>query len=634
MKLISCYIEGYGCLKQKEISFDGELTQVLAHNGDGKTTLASFLKAMLYGLKSYRKGSVEFCDREHFYPFDGGKFGGNLRFVWQGKQYKIERFFGAKSETDDTLIVYEDGDVTTKLGVEIGKTVLGLDRESFERTLFLASGDVESSSTSCINAAFVGVAAQGDAQGVQNALNALDKAAKTYKKSKAGRDKITALKEEIALVEKKIDAARALRGTLSGKYQRLQALRKDIQTLSAQQTAAQQQSTWNEQWSHYQDLMAQATRKEWDYNALLAKYPFGLPTMEEAYAAREAKREIDRYADAKRTEQTAGGRIRLSWVCGGAAGVFAVVGVICLLCVLVAVGLVFVALAAIAAAFCVALCRRERAMEAASSSAATEREKRRETAAETVAQFEKRYGVFVAAVEWIIDDIRMAAMLFGDVEVARNNAARYHQEKQLGGKPLDVAIDGQNIGEQLDALRREEAALARDIDECERESEPLEEYENEKTALQEELKECQRKHRLLLAAAEYLARSERQLNERYVRPILDEFLHYARLLEDVLGEKVTITREFELRFERNGEERSERHFSAGQRSLCALCFRLALVKNMYSAKGRELPFMVLDDPFASLDEEHMQRAKKLLNGLSEELQIVYFTCHASRSVKE
>ncbi|MBQ8406703.1 MAG: AAA family ATPase, partial [Clostridia bacterium] len=80
MKLISCYVEGYGKIKREEFFFDEKLSVFSRENGAGKTTLASFIKAMFYGLESYREKSKEFFDRQHFYPFDGGEFGGNITF--------------------------------------------------------------------------------------------------------------------------------------------------------------------------------------------------------------------------------------------------------------------------------------------------------------------------------------------------------------------------------------------------------------------------------------------------------------------------------------------------------------------------------------------------------------------------
>jgi uncharacterized protein YhaN len=45
-----------------------------------------------------------------------------------------------------------------------------------------------------------------------------------------------------------------------------------------------------------------------------------------------------------------------------------------------------------------------------------------------------------------------------------------------------------------------------------------------------------------------------------------------------------------------------------------------------------LPFLILDDPFVSLDEGHMERVKGLLKELSKQMQMVYFTCHESRNI--
>ena len=90
-----------------------------------------------------------------------------------------------------------------------------------------------------------------------------------------------------------------------------------------------------------------------------------------------------------------------------------------------------------------------------------------------------------------------------------------------------------------------------------------------------------------------------------------------------------MTPSFRLRFEQNGIERSDLHWSAGQRSLCAFCFRMALLENMYPG---ERPFLILDDPFVNLDAAHMDRVRQVLQKLSEKWQLIYFTCHESRAI--
>ena len=58
MRLISCYVEGYGAIHKKEYRFDEGITPFLWGNGEGKTTLSSFIKAMFYGMEKEKKNSL------------------------------------------------------------------------------------------------------------------------------------------------------------------------------------------------------------------------------------------------------------------------------------------------------------------------------------------------------------------------------------------------------------------------------------------------------------------------------------------------------------------------------------------------------------------------------------------------
>lgn len=120
MKLISCHIENFGKISGRDLSFGGGLTAFCEENGYGKTTLAAFLKAMFYGMEPSRRNG-RFNDRTHYYPFDGGRFGGNVVFLCKGKEYRIERFFDETSDTRDELTVYRDGR-PCDLGGEPGKS--------------------------------------------------------------------------------------------------------------------------------------------------------------------------------------------------------------------------------------------------------------------------------------------------------------------------------------------------------------------------------------------------------------------------------------------------------------------------------------------------------------------------------
>ena len=46
MKILSCYIANFGCIKNKEYKFNEHLNPFCEDNGQGKSTLAAFIKAM------------------------------------------------------------------------------------------------------------------------------------------------------------------------------------------------------------------------------------------------------------------------------------------------------------------------------------------------------------------------------------------------------------------------------------------------------------------------------------------------------------------------------------------------------------------------------------------------------------
>jgi uncharacterized protein YhaN len=60
-----------------------------------------------------------------------------------------------------------------------------------------------------------------------------------------------------------------------------------------------------------------------------------------------------------------------------------------------------------------------------------------------------------------------------------------------------------------------------------------------------------------------------------------------------------------------------------------LAARLALVETLYD---KELPFVMLDDPFAHFDDKRCQTALKVLKRISEKNQIIYLTCSKSRAI--
>lgn len=96
MRIVSCHIENFGVLSNKNFDFDSSLSLIEGENGFGKSTLTYFIKAMFYGLEGDGKRDDIQNERRRFMPWQGGAFGGSLTFTVGEKTYTVTRFFWNK----------------------------------------------------------------------------------------------------------------------------------------------------------------------------------------------------------------------------------------------------------------------------------------------------------------------------------------------------------------------------------------------------------------------------------------------------------------------------------------------------------------------------------------------------------
>ena len=864
MKLKACHIENYGKIKDADYIFADGITQYCEENGYGKTTLASFLKAMFYGLSPVNKRTKQFLDREHFYPFHGGKFGGSLVFEKEGKEYRIERFFDKSSGTKDSMLVYCNGMPTEEFGGEIGQGVFGLDEEAFARTVFVTAAEMEMSATSGISAKLNCYVENTDSTAdAASAIKLLHDRRKELRADRGSNDLLTRQREKISGMQEQIENLEQISAALGGQYTEREQLEQQIREAEAADKEAGTRKLLRQKWETYDGYQAALAAEREKREAISQKYPMGIPTQEElqelrgsaerlsmlkgeraaaspdgkeqerleAFAVRFAggvpeaealRQEEERLAqigslrlqleELKKGAQTERQRAlsekfaagvpdreerdelqRLLTACqekeeeletagncetqkagweqtkkraGRAAFILESAAVL-----LLAGGgfflagkqdtrtgsLLFLLGAAAFAAGIVVFCRQRRKVaalqhtqedafaalrqelavlesgireklarygyhsrngavydfavmkqEAAEyedflAEAERKRERFEEKAAECrelleqSAFFLEQYGEDMTLLR---EDFRNMQTAFGrlredirDYERLRKEEAEKKKKEEtwqkqyaeikeqmqsvLAGYRLEVSDDwkeqlarwgndrleaelleesiaGQEKrleeyriknglsqrpeGEAADMealrvrqsqMRRELAELDRRIAESEALLEKLPEKQNELALAEEKLEAYKEKHLIYAGAAKALETAEQALKDKYISPIKERFCIYSAAIERAIGERITMDKDFQLFFERGGENRKDRHLSAGERSVCALCFRLALIDNMY---GKEQPFLIMDDPFVHLDAVHMKKTGEVLKELAKERQILYFCCHESRKV--
>lgn len=140
MRLISLHVENFGILQNLDERFDAGLNVRLQNNGTGKSTLAVFVKAMLYGLPATTRRSLIENERKRYTPWQGGAYGGSLDIEVDGKSYRIERLFGTK-EAEDTLRVTDlqtGREAETDWAAAPGDRLFGVDMAAYERSTYLS----------------------------------------------------------------------------------------------------------------------------------------------------------------------------------------------------------------------------------------------------------------------------------------------------------------------------------------------------------------------------------------------------------------------------------------------------------------------------------------------------------------
>lgn|GEM_PF-6149711 len=138
------YIKGFGRIADRELEFADGLNIITGGNESGKSTVAAFIKAMLYGMPSKKGRSSILSDRKRYAPWSGGDFGGSMEIRdASGRDMLIERTF-RESASRDTLKTSDpvSGADIEGLAGEPGYALYGVEGDTFERTAFIAQNGI------------------------------------------------------------------------------------------------------------------------------------------------------------------------------------------------------------------------------------------------------------------------------------------------------------------------------------------------------------------------------------------------------------------------------------------------------------------------------------------------------------
>lgn len=737
MRFLSLYIDAFGGVTKRAYDFSEGYTELIDDNGTGKSTLAAFIKAMLYGLDG--TGITRDLSANEFAlyrPWSGGRFGGTLTFETDAGIFRIERYFEDKRGANKHLGEYRVIDTATEMpteafGEEPGRVLFGVDGESFMRTAYLSSRGLTAAKTTDISAKLGGLEGESwDMSRAEDALRLIDKRRteiRTKTKQKNGvklldvaERALNATREQIAEATAAMESEARERQTVTETEAQLTKARAELDTLTRLKAEADRRlGEEKARGEQIAELSALLERDEAEIAQISHHFPDAPPSPETIAAletelseynhlkATAARREADTVAPTASEAEIADLRAlvkareeakqRLDALPRPTADKAPKVGRQSYLPLLILGIVLLFLLPPVGVILLVMRAKRIKAEEEAIRRA--EAEVRRAEEERNAAEVAYRTSADEAAAALIAHGLPRdagnaeierlyAAMLKANL-AAEENKKNAERMAYLGAK-IDRTLSSYRDlpatdapGVRVDALRR----LSRTLDEkkamlvehstrlarltasapqpaqkapeeAEQRLATLKEEIAAKTALAAAARERADGYRaiadgldelydlceaqsaeverlsarlaMLDKTATLLSEAKDALEARCLGGIRGRITAYTdRLLGKRFGE-VRLNTDLALAFSEGGEGHSAEYFSTGLRAISDICLRLALTDELYP---NDPPPLILDDPFMALDEKNLKEALSLLTELAKARQILYLTCHKSRSGK-
>ena len=671
MKLVSCKVLSFGTLKNFEYDFNEGLNTIKEDNGWGKSTFATFIKVMFYGINDGKRSVAE-NERIKYRPWNQTeRFGGSLVFEWAGKRYRIERFFGNKASEDAVHLFDEQTGREFSRTEDLGKRVFGVDEEGFLSTAYFSQKDFEIKSNTSITAKYNEVCEIQDSELFDKAVEKLENRAKEFK-SRGDKGLIPEIKHEIFLVGDRIEQANHAQENADRLKSEAEALEREVAELKARDAALRERA------AKAGRAEAVSLKKE-RYRKLseeLERYTLEIENADKILRGKNILKDtveslkecIDGLQEVKSKKVTAAEDVaRLESASANKAVpekrkeltplrifLFAITAV--LLCVGIA-GLVFDYNVVAATAFAFALAagtavaiisvRTGKKKTSAENSAVAAMLEEKRGALRRYTEDEEKYtvnlGAFFGQFGLVGDNYREFFEKVREASERRESARRAVSELtveiDLLEKDSDIFAasestdDIKSINAELSTVgewyRSKAELLARKkaaVREYEKEADEIPELENRRRSLAEKAEEYAKEYEIINLTLTYLKKADENLKIKYRRPLTESLNKYLSYITDG-NIRADIDIDLKVTVNEEGVSRETDFFSKGYRNLFDICKRFALADVIFTG---EKPFMILDDPFGNLDDKKLSSSLELLKKLQNDYQILYLVCHESR----
>lgn len=619
-------LRAFGKFRDRSVDLQDGLNVLYAPNETGKSTLAGFIRYMLYGFPKNERSSASnpITTAQRFKPWQGGEVGGGMVVTVDGRRITVVRE-GAKSVRLYDTLTMTDIPMTR----EIGEELYGLALDTFESTAFFG----------------------------QSALShvSMDEMEDKLKNMVTGAD-------ENVSYEKARDALNKAKNKIAGRAGVLPTLRREVQDISLRiEQAQQEQAALLDMAQACEGLRIRLANAQKDGQTLHANMEKERVRIEKEFAVKKQQLQEqieDGAAKRQQAQQRLGGMDRrrvddlngiaqrllaLRDVLGpidpplrpkkpiwllilGMALMLAGVGLYVVLSlpwpiVAAAAGLIPIVLYVISAY--------RKKTEYEQSMLTYERERQRHTEAarlhQSLAQVFGDLPDYTAAISERYDDLatvaeqqtrigqleaEQAAM---DVESYCRADAAYgalqYQKEQLHTLEQQLTVDLAQKKARFEERSRHAGAVDEWIS-------MLNEKQARIAALEQELAA----YELALTA---LDDAHLEMTHLYAPMLAERTAEFFSAMTGDTERRVAVDVGGKVRVEEAGVARNLHYYSVGTADAVYVALRLALIDMLYA---KEKPTLVFDDSFANFDEGRAGEMLKLLGKLAKKTQVLYFTC--------
>ena len=615
MRLISCYIDGFGKLNNMEVQFEDGINTFVQDNGWGKSTLAAFIRVMLYGFDGETKRNDIENERKRYRPWSGAAYGGELVFESRGRNYRVQRTFGAK-KSDDKCVIYDEAThaVTGMFTDKLGEELFHVDSASFVRSMYIGQDDCRTWATDGISAKLGNIAdSTDDISNYENARqilkNVINRQSPTKRTGELYRRKyeLDGMREQV----RELDGISAKLGNIAdstddiSNYENARQILKNV--INRQSPTKRTGELYRRKYEL--DGMREQVRELDGIDRSINELNKNIREIEmqnqnrmrrqrqkavvkhEPLKPESAKPEADNAEKLESIGSSINNKKRGSK--------YIMTGFCALIAALLSLGMWKFMLG----------------IEEPDDMA--------------MIIFVVCAGMFcVLGIYYIIRGINEKIWHRKNKVEEPGDAA--DDTRSDGSDDIYTADDESDMDEEMSVYMAENMRLgeyARELAELKLRRQEIAavtaSLADKKKALEDDL----HRYELNVKAYELLGEARDTFAVGHSVPVMEAFDRYYECVTGEHAGNVQAAPDMTIRYREQGMYRDSQTLSSGLADILGVCVRVAIVDSMYQD---EKPMLIMDDPFVNLDDRNMAGAKKFVEKISEKYQILYFTCSQNR----